>query len=697
MASTEARRDWSFSDPPSRTIAGESFDDTDFDGPSRHLPAVSRGQGLPRQGLPRQALDALFVALKQFVDRRQARLFELPATIAFLGRYGVPPRALRAAAERAARIQASPHEVLIASGLVTEEQYLDLVADRTGIERLRDDTQLDPVQAIEPVLAERIARVTSNEGETALVIVPSPVTLGWLLSGALPPPGLRLLLASETEFRARMMGDLCRVLDRHATVEAIERSGVRPARLGLTNVQFVCSAALAVALPVLLWAATDRTLTIMIALLSVLFIGHSVLRLAAVFARKKSLAACPPLAEADLPAYTVLVALHDEARIVPQLIRALRGLDYSPEKLDIVLIVEAHDEATQSALERQVLPAFMRVIVAPPSSLKTKPRALNFALLFAQGDLVTIFDAEDEPEPDQLRKAAAIFAHHPEIDCLQASLVPDNADDGLIQGLFALEYAGLFDVVQSGLSALDLPLPLGGTSNHFRQAPLKEAGGWDAFNVTEDAELGLRFWRRGQRIGKLDSVTYEEAPSTFRSWFNQRRRWSKGWLQTAISQSAHPSRDMRRFGIYRTLLPSFVLITTLLSMLIYPFGIIALITKLVFGAPLFSGGTMQMALDTLIVLVVALGLTVMVLPVMLSLRQRGLVHLAPLVLTVPVYQLAISLASWVALYDLSVAPFEWLKTEHGFARSSLRRSVSQKASTVLTKAKAGPAGLFRSR
>jgi len=122
------------------------------------------------------------------------------------------------------------------------------------------------------------------------------------------------------------------------------------------------------------------------------------------------------------PRYTILAALHDEAAVVPQLIQRLSKIDYPRRQLEGFLVLEAHDQATINAAKAARRPGWLRILVVPPGAPKTKPRALNHALAFATGELLTIYDAEDEPDPGQLREAASRFAGQPQLGCLQAPL-----------------------------------------------------------------------------------------------------------------------------------------------------------------------------------------------------------------------------------------------------------------------------------
>jgi glycosyltransferase XagB len=237
------------------------------------------------------------------------------------------------------------------------------------------------------------------------------------------------------------------------------------------------------------------------------------------------------LTDDELPTYTVVVALYREASVVEDLVKAIDALDYPKGKLDIKLVVERRDVETLGRIVELRLPNRYEVVVAPSGEPRTKPRALNIALSCARGELIVVYDAEDVPDADQLRLAASCFALDKDLDCLQARLAIRNHGESWLSRLFAIEYAVLFDVINPGLSALNLALPLGGSSNHFRVRSLVGVGAWDEWNVTEDADLGFRLARFGYRVKTLDSDTWEEAPYELGNWFRQRVRWQKGWMR----------------------------------------------------------------------------------------------------------------------------------------------------------------------
>ncbi|MES2033573.1 MAG: glycosyltransferase, partial [Pseudomonadota bacterium] len=262
-------------------------------------------------------------------------------------------------------------------------------------------------------------------------------------------------------------------------------------------------------------------------------------RLAAALTPSRPVAVAP-LGDADLPRYTVIVPLYREAEIASCLVEALEHIDYPRDRLQVLVVLEADDAETFDAFAALPLPRFIQVLVAPPGAPRTKPRACNVALDRATGELLTIYDAEDRPGPGQLREAAARFAAgSSRLACLQAPLRIDPARQ-FIAAQFGLEYAVQFEAVLPMMARLRLPFPLGGTSNHFRIGPLRALGGWDAWNVTEDADLGFRLAAEGYEMGVLQIPTLECAPATLGEWLPQRARWVKGYMQTFGVHARNP-------------------------------------------------------------------------------------------------------------------------------------------------------------
>ena len=338
-----------------------------------------------------------------------------------------------------------------------------------------------------------------------------------------------------------------------------------------------------------------ETLAVVNAIGAVFFLGVSALRFVAAAMtnrrlRKRARPADPPRAADDtLPVYTLLVPLFREASIVGDLVAALDLIDWPRDKLDIKMLLEADDAATVAAARAAANGPPYDLVIVPPIGPRTKPKALAYGLAFARGEFLTVYDAEDRPHPAQLRSAHARFAAAPsDLGCLQAPLVVDNARDSWLALSFAIEYAALFDGLLPALAKLRLPLPLGGTSNHFRTDALVAVGAWDPYNVTEDADLGIRLARRGYRAETLDLPTLEEAPARFLPWVRQRTRWFKGWLQTWLVHTRHPLRLMRELG-FRGFL-GFNLIGTgiVVSSMIYPLYLVSLVSMLTDPAGIFG-------------------------------------------------------------------------------------------------------------
>jgi cellulose synthase/poly-beta-1,6-N-acetylglucosamine synthase-like glycosyltransferase len=261
------------------------------------------------------------------------------------------------------------------------------------------------------------------------------------------------------------------------------------------------------------------------------FMASALLRLVAACTPRAS-TIISPLPDEDLPSYTLIVPLYGEASVAAELVANLGRLDYPRDRLQVLIVLETDDHETQAAFAALDLPVSFQVLIAPPGTPQTKPRACNVALERAHGDLVVIYDAEDAPHPEQLREAAARFAVADErLACLQAPLRIEP-DPRFLPDQFALEYAVLFEVFLPALARWRLPFPLGGTSNHFRAEALRAVGGWDPYNVTEDADIGFRLAARGYRLDVITRPTFETAPTELRAWIPQRARWIKGHVQT---------------------------------------------------------------------------------------------------------------------------------------------------------------------
>jgi len=367
---------------------------------------------------------------------------------------------------------------------------------------------------------------------------------------------------------------------------------------------------------------------------------------------------------ARLPRVSILVPLFRENEIAARLVQRLSRLQYPRELLEICLVAEADDIITRNAITAADLPAWIRPVVVPAGQLRTKPRALNFAMDFCTGSIIGVYDAEDEPDPDQIHKIVRSFHERgPEVVCLQGVLDYYNARTNWLSRCFTIEYATWFRVVLPGIMRLGFAIPLGGTTLFFRRAALEKLGRWDAHNVTEDADLGIRLARHGYRAEIIETVTREEANCRVIPWIKQRSRWLKGFAATWAVHMRNPRLLWRQLGPRKFLgfqimffctLSQFVLAPILWSFWLVPLGVPHPLNAILPDA-LFFG------IATLFLLTEALTMAVAVFAVS-SKEHRFLRWWIP---TLPLYFPLGALASYKGLWELAVSPFYWDKTSHG--------------------------------
>ena len=426
------------------------------------------------------------------------------------------------------------------------------------------------------------------------------------------------------------------------------------------------AAGLALAVVLALALAPLALLCLVFALAALALLSTTALRGVAALAalRQEPAAAPPPVMTADLPTISILVTLYHEADIAPRLVRRLGRLDYPRDRLDVVIAVEADDDATREALLAADLPGWMRLITVPQGRLRTKPRALNLALDCARGSIIGIYDAEDAPDPDQLRIVAAYFAMAPaDLACLQARLDFYNPRGSWIARCFTMEYALWFRLVLPGLGRLGLPVPLGGTSLFLRRAVIEDLGGWDAHNVTEDADLGLRLARHGYRTALLPTATGEEATTRPLPWVRQRSRWIKGYMMTWLVHMRDPALCWRQLGprgfagfqlVFLGSLLQFLLAPVLWSLWTVPLGL---------GHPLAAAlpPALISGLAAAFLLCEAMTWVLTIIALRLTTHRLHWLWIPSLHLYFPLA----TLAAAKALGDLFLRPFHWDKTQHG--------------------------------
>jgi len=399
----------------------------------------------------------------------------------------------------------------------------------------------------------------------------------------------------------------------------------------------------------------------------------------------------------ELPVYTILVPLYHEAVGLPRLLEGLRNLDYPKDKLDVLLLLEEDDEETRQAARLADLPRYVRGIVVPDMEPKTKPKACNLGLALAHGEYLVIYDAEDRPDPDQLRKAVLGFQRSTsDVVCLQAKLNFYNQRQNLLTRWFTTDYSTWFDLFLPGLDRLGGPIPLGGTSNHFQVDALRKLHGWDPFNVTEDCELGVRLAQNGLKTRILDSTTWEEACSRVDYWIRQRSRWTKGYVQSWLSHQRTPFCGVRKLGVKGALSFHLMVGGTFVSLLVNPIywtltalwficrsryfaeaiseaeavaartgdaispiiGVLRFLREdmgSIFPYPLVIWGLFCLFAGNFVFLYGAV----------LATQKRGYFDLVKYCLGMPFYWLLSSIAAWKGFLQLFTRPSFWEKTRHG--------------------------------
>ena len=591
----------------------------------------------------------------------------------------LPATILHEAEKRSHAIGVGADQVLIRRGVITEQAYLERLAHHTGA-GLEDFTRIAREDC--PFSDGQLAYAAQHDllpvrigDHLEYVCAPRGTAARRISDLATHFPGLgrRIRLASQSHlhrFLALQTGNLLgrqaadglrlRAPEMSAAPSIISSRSLSPWQHGLR----------AAALSVPLTLAPLFTIQVTGAVLALWFLLFTSLRLAGGFAPRRKPTVWPRLPDNQLPIYTVIAALYREANSVEPLLAAIDALDYPREKLDVKIVLEPDDLATRAAIARLRPKPHVEVIIAPAYGPRTKPKALNYALAFARGSFVTVFDAEDRPDPGQLRAALDAFrSHGDDVACVQASLCIDNASDGWLPGMFAAEYAGQFDVFLQGFSSFEMPLPLGGSSNHFRADALRRIGAWDAYNVTEDADLGFRLARFGYRSVMFSSTTWEEAPVLFGTWLRQRTRWMKGWMQTWSVHMRSPRRLWLDAGPKGFFTLNLLVGGNVLTALAHPVFVGEMLIQSVMQA-LDSSATTFLAsqfAELHVATIVAGYLSTVVIGVMGLARRRLLRHAWVLMLT-PLYWLCLSLAAWRALYQFLTDPYRWEKTEHGLAR-----------------------------
>lgn len=369
----------------------------------------------------------------------------------------------------------------------------------------------------------------------------------------------------------------------------------------------------------------------------------------------------------EWPVFSILVPMYKEPETLRQMVASLAEMDYPADRKDVQILLEADDAATLEAARALTLPPGFRVTEIPPSFPRTKPKACNIGLHLAKGEYLVIYDAEDLPEKDQLKKAVLAFESSPaDVVCVQSRLNYYNPRQNALTRWFTAEYSAWFDLQLPGLAALNAVIPLGGTSNHFRTRVLQELMGWDAYNVTEDCDLGVRLARAGYATRMLETTTWEEACGDLRFWIKQRTRWQKGYIQTWFVHMRNPVKLCRELGFANFLHYHLLIGGVTFSVLVNPiFWLMAAVwfvfrpegVAMLFPGPVFAAGAVCLFVGNFVFIYVNL----------LGCCKRNKDDLMVWCLLTPLYWMMMSYSGWRAFIQFFRAPFVWEKTQHGLA------------------------------
>lgn len=595
-------------------------------------------------------------------------------------RLGLSKPLISAMLVRAGKHGTSLETELLASGAVSPQIYYEALAELLGLTFVPtlDPAEVEDLPGADTQLVEPVAVRLRPRGRAPLTaIVPSAARLDGIRERLDAMPSLRSMMVatSPTALRTALWqaGRIRRL--RETTDQLFSAAPEASARITLWGRQGFYLGTLLTLIVMLLVTVPSQILLLLHITLGLFFLATVLIRLYALMAKwREAWRARPVAPPGQRPVYSVFVALYREAAVVPQLVATLNRIEWPAACLDIKLICEADDKETLDALTAAQLGPHYEVVKVPPGQPRTKPKALSYALGAARGDYLVIYDAEDRIDPLQLEEAWRTFeTGPPDIVCLQAPLIITNVRENWLSALFAVEYAGLFRVLLPRLAAARLPMPLGGTSNHFRRRVLQEVGGWDPYNVTEDADLGLRLYRRGYRCGVISRPTYEEAPAEIGAWLGQRTRWFKGWLQTWLVLMRHPRQLIREMGlgpslVFQVLVGGLILSSLAHPLILFYLGLIAwrlLVQQATVGA-------LDFTLFTLDIVNIAGSYAVFIALGRIGMTLQERLAVGPHWMLTPLYWLLISRAAWRALIELHSNPFFWNKTVHRPAQTTVQ-------------------------
>jgi glycosyltransferase XagB len=589
----------------------------------------------------------------------------------------VTRRQLNDALEYAARANIRLGRALVFKRYITEEALYQFLAQQANLPYF--DLSAAEIDA-------DVARLLDARFEREAGVLPLSIDENFVLLATVDPHNqvafeevhenfekeIRLAVVSETDFENALEQLYSREYLNESVSALLERAPEDSAFRVLGKGQQIGLVLLLIATVALLIWNASTTFIVMNALITAFYLIFSVYKFRLIFSAISSNLEVPvseedlsQLKDAELPVYTILVPVHREAEVLPEIVKSLASMDYPDARLDILVLLEEDDEETIDKFDEINPPRFIKKIIVPNQLPRTKPKACNYGLIHARGDYVVIYDAEDLPDRDQLKRVVVAFAKTPEnVVCIQAKLNYFNRNQNILTKWFTVEYSMWFDLLLPGLDAQNAPIPLGGTSNHFKTRALLEAGAWDPYNVTEDADLGIRLFKRGYRTRIIDSTTYEEANSQFGNWIRQRSRWLKGYMQTWLVHMRHPLRLIKDIGFKNFMSFQYIVGGTFLTALLNPFywflTALWFIAEPAFIQKLFPGVVFFMGAICLYI-----GTFVFTYINVAGAMRRGYYDMVRTAMLSPIYWAMSSIASWKGFVQLIFKPHFWEKTQHG--------------------------------
>ena len=603
--------------------------------------------------------------------------------------------------ERAREIQAQSGGelswILASMGVVTRRALYETLGEYYGlplvrdVERMRTNVEIDLIvkMSYEDVIRHEFMPFSFKDGSLVIATShPQNASAHAFARERFGADSIAELLISDLDLTLAASHTYRDTMIDHAVMSNFHRNPEQSARRVFTIPQIIVCCSILAAFVV--WGYVDiRSMLIaVIAVLQIFFLASVAFKVVLSIAGAQNEISQPisadeiaALRDEDLPMYTVLVPVYKEPEVVHQLINGLKNIDYPQHKLDVMLLLEEDDVKTLQAARDARPPANWRFIVVPNRQPRTKPKACNYGLAFARGEYLVIYDAEDIPEPAQLKMAVCAFRKNPaDYVCFQAALNYFNATENVLTRMFTLEYSYWFDYLIPGLDRLKLPIPLGGTSNHFDVSKLRVLGGWDPFNTTEDADLGIRASAEKYRVGFINSTTFEEANADLGNWIRQRSRWVKGYMQTFLVYWRHPVALIRTIGIKNFIAFNLFVGGTPLTFLASPplWGLFVywLLTRSHAVEPLFPDALLYLALANLLI-----GNFLGIYLNMIAIYLRKNYVLMPFALLNPIYWLFHSIAAYKALGQLFTKPFYWEKTQHGISRVAPKTMSAQRSTS----------------